>query len=151
MSGPKAPALTLNDAERRCLEEVVQDAGMPPQLVRRAQIILCAAAGANNRQIAQRLGLDLESVRMWRRRWLGQQNIPQVERSVLDRLRDAPRPGRPPRLTQDQIRQVVELARAAPGLDGTAQTQWGVRRLARAAQDQGIMISPRHVWSLLKK
>jgi len=38
--------------------------------VRRARIVLAAAEGSNNEQIAQRLGINRETARLWRSKWL---------------------------------------------------------------------------------
>jgi transposase len=39
-------------------------------LVRRARIVLAAAKGHNNEQIARMLAINRETVRLWRRVWL---------------------------------------------------------------------------------
>ena len=40
------------------------------RLARRARIVLAAAEGANNEQIAERLGINRETSRLWRGVWL---------------------------------------------------------------------------------
>ena len=45
----------------------------PPKLARRGRIILSAAAGLNNSQIAREVGLDVDTVRFYR--WLGLQAL----------------------------------------------------------------------------
>ena len=52
--------------------------------------------------IATRMATTINTVRYWRRRWLGVQMIPLAELSVEERLADAPRPGAPARITPDQ-------------------------------------------------
>jgi DNA-binding NarL/FixJ family response regulator len=61
----------LNDPERQGLETLVRRYSTPQQVAQRGRIILAAAAGFNNSQIARQLGLDVDTVRFWRNRWLG--------------------------------------------------------------------------------
>jgi hypothetical protein len=42
--------------------------------------------------------------------WTKWSRVPLTEMSVADRLTDAPRPGAVPRLTAEQVRQIVALA-----------------------------------------
>ena len=58
----------------------------PYYRVLRAKIILLAAEGLSNTEIAARLGLDRQMVSKWRKRFFEQR---------LDGLADEPRPGRP--------------------------------------------------------
>ena len=69
-------------------------------LARRGRIILSAAAGLNNSQIAREVGLDVDTVRFWRNRWLGLQAAILEDLSIEERLRDAPRPGAPARIAR---------------------------------------------------
>jgi len=153
MRGPKPPAVNLSDAERRGLEELVRRHTAPQHLAKRAQVVLWAADGANNAQIGRRVGLDVDSVRMWRGRWLDQATLPLADRSLTDRLRDAPRPGCPSRLTAEQVCQIVALACAAPQETGRPLSHWSGRELAEAVKERGIVdrISPRHIGRLLKR
>src|SRR4029077_21235944 len=64
---------------------------------------------------------------LWRRRWAGVCAIPIEEMSVVDRLSDAPRPGVQPRLTAEQVCQIVALACEQGMLDGAVavrQAEW---------------------------
>ena len=69
--GPKLPIVELNDSERQGLETLVRRHSTPQQVAQRGRIILAAADGFNNSQIALQLGLDVDTVRCWRNRWLG--------------------------------------------------------------------------------
>ena len=70
MSGPRPPKVSLTAGQRAILERLVRRATSPQRLVRRASIILAAAAGRNNDQIARQGGLAREMVQSWRNRWL---------------------------------------------------------------------------------
>ena len=93
MRGPKPPTIVLQDAERAGLDQLVRRHTTAQQLALRARIVLAAAAGANNSQIARQEGVNLDTVRLWRARWLGLQAVPLTDLTVEERLADAPRPG----------------------------------------------------------
>lgn len=161
MRGPKPPLVELNDEERQGLESLVRRHSTPQQVAQRGRIILAAAAGFNNSQIARQLGLDVDTVRVWRHRWLGLQaasaslDDPSAgpALSLEERLRDAPRPGAPARITPEQVCQIVALACTAPSESGRPISQWTSREVADEIIQQGIVeqISPRHAARLLKR
>jgi len=153
MRGPKPPALVLADEERRDLDGLVRRHGTPQQLALRGRIVLAAAAGLNNAQIARQEQVDVATVRLWRGRWRGLGPISLDDLSVADRLADAPRPGCPPRITADQQCQIVALACEAPSRSGRPISQWASREVADEIVQRGIVarLSPRHAARLLKK
>ncbi len=63
--------LTLSEEERQALEALVRRHSTSQQLVRRAQMIVAAADGKRNGQIARELGASVDTVRSWRMRWFG--------------------------------------------------------------------------------
>ncbi len=143
----------LSPEECRGLEILVHRHSTPQQVARRGRIILGAAAGLNNSQIARQVGLDVDTVRFWRNRWLGLQAASLEDLSLEERLRDAPRPGTPARITPEQVCQMVALACEAPSRSGRPISQWTSRELADEIVQQGIVerISPRHAARLLKR
>jgi putative transposase len=116
-------------------------------------VILAAAAGINNSQIARQEGVTVDTVRLWRTRWLGLQAVSLDELSVADRLTDAPRPGKPVRITDHQVCQMIALACEAPVQAGRPISQWTAREIAAEITQRRIVpqISPRHAARLLKK
>ena len=118
MRGPKPPEVSLSAEARQGLDALVRAHTTGQQLALRARIILAAAAGRNNCQIARDLGVDVETVRLWRGRWLGLQPVALADLSVADRLADAPRAGRAPQRTAEQQCRSVALAGAAPSPSG---------------------------------
>ncbi len=152
MRGPKPPAVALTAEERRGLEALARRHSVGQQVAVRGRIILAAAEGLNNQQIAGRLGLTVNTVRHWRRRWLGLRAIPLAELSVAERLADAPRRGAPARITADQVCRILALACEAPGESERPITQWTAREVAEEVVKRGIVerISPRHTALLLK-
>jgi putative transposase len=152
MRGPKPPAVTLSDPQRRDLEALLRRHSAPQQSVLRARIILAAADGLNNSQIARRLATSTATARTWRDRWLARGGGPGDTPSVEGRLADAPRPGRPPRITPEQVCRVVALACEAPANSGRPITHRSGREVADEIVRRGIVdrISPRHAGRLLK-
>ncbi len=116
----RAPELRLLRGERARLVALVRTPTSSPRLVQRAQIVLRASEGAENREIANELGTDPGTVAKWRRRFL-MQRVPGVER-------EAPRPGRPPTIPTETIRVIVRstLGRRPPN-----GRYWSARSLAR--------------------
>src|ERR1700731_1134530 len=153
MRGPKPPAIALTDEERRDLGTLIRRHTTAQQIALRARIIVAAADGQNNSQIARSLGLHVETVRLWRTRWLDLRAVSLEDLPLAERLTDAPRPGVPARITAEQHCQVVELACAAPEQTGRPITHWSSREIADEIMKRGIIehISPRHAARLLKR
>jgi putative transposase len=153
MRGPKPPTLELTDAEREELEHLVRRHATPQQLALRARIVLAAANGANNCQIARDLDVSLDMVRRWRERWLVLQPTALDDLPVVERLTDAPRPGKPTRITDEQVAQIVALACEPPAESQRPISQWTAREIADEITQRGIVpeISGRHAARLLKR
>jgi putative transposase len=153
MRGPKPPPIALTDAERHELERLVRRHATPQQLALRAQIVLAAADGANNCQIARQFGVSLDMVRRWRARWLACQAAAMEDLPVAERLTDAPRPGTPVRITAEQVANIVALACEPPADSARPISQWTGREIADEITTRGIVdqISGRHAARLLKR
>ncbi len=153
MRGPRPQAIELTDLERRGLETLARRHTTPQQTALRARIILAAADGRNNAQIARDLAVGVEVARLWRGRWRELQAVDLADLSVAQRLADAPRSGAPARLSAAQVCQIVALACAAPATTGRPISQWTAREIADEIIKRGIVatISPRHAGRLLKK
>lgn len=145
--------INLSDKEKEDLKKITSARKMGQHFVMRAQIILAADEGKNNRQIMHEIGISLNTVRLWRSRWKLWETTPLSELSALERLEDAPRAGAPARITADQRCQIEQLACQKPEKTGRPITHWTNRELADEIIKQGIVetISPRHVGRLLKR
>lgn len=117
-----APPIELTDEERRLLEETVRTRTALQRDVLRAWVILAAAEGKRNQEIAAALGCSLPTVGLWRTRFA---------RRRLEGLKDAPRSGRPRTYGPDKVSAIVAQTLTPP----EARTHWSRRRLARA---QGV-------------
>ena len=115
-----AVEIELSDEEERQLRAVLRTPSASQQQALRARIVLRAAEGATNTQIAAEAGVSLPTVGLWRRSF--------SERG-LDGLSDAPRSGRPRQIQDDEVQRVLAMT-LEPPRDGT--THWSVRRLAAA-------------------
>jgi transposase len=88
----------------------------------RARIVLAVAAGKNNAAIAGQVGVHVDTVRKWRRRFAA---------TRLAGLKDAPRSGRPPVFTAADRAEAVALACALPAESGLPLSRWSCPELAR--------------------
>ena len=153
MRGPKPTPIYLSDKERKCLEKLIKRHTTAQQIALRGRIVLAAAGGKPNVHIAKELGVTLDMVRLWRKRWLDLQPISLEDLSVEERVQDLPRPGAPTRITADQVSQIVALACEKPEESQRPITQWTSREIADEIMQRGIVeqISPRHAARLLKR
>jgi len=153
MSGPLPTTVELPAAARQTLDRLARAHTTAQQVALRARIILGAAAGLNNVQISQQLGIARETVRLWRDRWVGLQRVPSADLSVEERLTDAPRPGAPVRIGAEQACAIIALACEAPAQSDRPISQWTGREIADEIVRRGIVdtISPRHAARLLKR
>lgn len=164
MAVPRAQGIRVTARQRRVLEQVVRASTSPQALVMRARVVLAAAQGRSNRQIATDLGVSRNLVQAWRGRWAvagdallaaeleggaGDERALQVV--VRGVLADAPRSGAPPTFTPEQLCRIIALACTPPSDAGRPISHWTPRELADEAASQGIVarISARTVGRLL--
>ena len=67
----------------------------------------------------------------------------------MDSLRPRYRGGRPRRITTEQRQRIVSVAGARPDSQGVPLTRWSLPRLAVHLDGEGIVVSPRHLGTLL--
>jgi len=153
MRGPKPSAVNLTEQERQGLEQLLRRHSTPQQIALRGRIVLAAADGKNNAQIARELDIAVDTARQWRERWLTLQPISLDDLTVAERLEDLPRPGAPARITADQRCQIEAMACEDPADSKRPISQWTSREIADEVMKRGIVdsISPRHAARLLKR
>jgi transposase len=115
---PQTP-IQLSRDERDRLQSWVRSTTIPNGLALRAQIILLAAEGRNNSNIAVQCGVSRQTVVKWRSRFAKER---------IQGLRDVPRSGKPAVYTAKDRRRVL----LAIGRKPKNATHWSVRRLAEA-------------------
>ncbi len=110
--------MSLSDDERARLESWSRRRTTAQALALRSRIVLAAADGLSNSEIAEQLGISRPTVTKWRNRF-GQ--------SRLEGLLDEPRPGRPRTVTDEQVETIVITTLESKPRDAT---HWSTRSLA---------------------
>jgi len=113
--------VTLDPEQRKLAEQQARARSLPARVVERARIVLRAAAGQQDKQIAAELKITPEKAARWRNRFL--------EGGWAALQKDAPRPGRPPVITEAQVKQVVDKTTQEKP---EAVTHWSTRTMAAA-------------------
>ena len=111
-----APEIVLTSEERSELSRLVQSAGISARVVHRARIVLLAAGGMQNKDIAEELKVGRVQVSRWRERYL-QLRISGIER---DLPRGTPSPS-------VDVRTLVDMTTKIQPDDGS---QWSTRKMA---------------------
>src|SRR6266404_2523058 len=112
-----APAIDLNPVMKATLDHLARSASTPQALALRSRIVLAAAAGQANQQIATTLQVPEVTVGKWRRCFASH---------GLDGLQDAARSGRPPKHGQGILHKVQSRVCQQP----EHYSRWSVRTLA---------------------
>src|ERR1700687_768604 len=140
----RATSIVPNEKEQEGLHQITKGHRSEQQVVLRARIVLAAAQGHANVQIASELDINVDTVRLWRDRWAGLQGIDLETLSSAERFQDAPRPGAPARITAEQRWQIAAIAGEAPSKAERPISQWTGREIADELKARGIVeqISP---------
>jgi len=128
-----AAPVRLKPEQKTALQRIARQRSVPARLVERARIVLRAAEGLENKQIAAQMGIMPEKVARWRSRYL--------DGGIAALEKDAPRPGRTRTTTDVHVKQVVEMTLHQKPANAT---HWSTRTMATAA---GISeASVRRIW-----
>lgn len=114
--------LILSSEERSQLESISSSRSLPHGLVQRAKIVLLAAEGAGNTEIARRLRLSNPTVGIWRQRYL---------QHGLEGLHEELKPGRPRSISDERVAALIRKTLRTKPKDGT---HWSVRSIARVTR-----------------
>ena len=118
----RAQPVTLNTAQCKQLDRYARGRQVAVRLALRARIVLLAAHGLENKQIAAQLGVSRQLVARWRTRFL--------ESGIAGIAKDAPRPGRTPAVSKQKVQQIIhKTTREKP----SNATHWSRRTMAAAA------------------
>jgi len=112
-----AVAIVLSAEEREELEKLAQGRKVAVRVAERARIVLLAADGKQNQEVAKTCGVTRRTVGVWRRRF--------AEKRVTGILKDAPRAGRRRSVDAEEI--VRKTTQETPA----AGTHWSTRSLAK--------------------
>jgi putative transposase len=153
LAGRKATVVNLTEQERQMLEQLVRRHTVGQQIALRAWVVLAAAEGKTSSQIRDEYHVTINTVRLWRDRWVKLQRISYDDLSAEERLEDTARTGAPSRITAEQRCKIEALACQKPEEHQRPITNWTAREIAAEIIHQGIVeqISPRHAARLLKR
>src|SRR6184192_2723935 len=128
-----ADPIILTPQEQSTLAAWTRARSYPLRLVQRARIIQMAANGVFNQDIARAVGVSRPTVQLWRQRFLALR-LPGLEK-------DAPRPGRIPRISHRKVQAVIHATLHTTPPDAT---HWSARSMAQA---QGLSKDTIHrIW-----
>ena len=113
-----APVVVLSEEQEAELTQLVRSGCTSVRLAQRARIVLLAAQGRQNKEIAEQLGIGRVQVGRWRERYL-ESGLPGIER-------DLPR-GAPP--VKVDVAKLVELTTQSTP---EAATHWSTRKMGAA-------------------
>lgn len=143
----------LTTAQQEILEKLISATTTPHAIVKRAQIILHAAKNDSTYSAVKHVKVTWMTAQKWLERW--NEYLPQfaninegdknaLRNAIIECLRDAPRSGRPPTFTAEEIIKITSLACTTPESHGIPLSHWSSRTLALYAVKMGIVprISP---------
>lgn len=118
--------IELSDEDREYLESLTRTRTIQAQVVDRAKALLCKADGMSNGAIAEKLDVNINSVKLW---------LNKFKEGGIDRaLFDDQRSGRPVEITDDAVTWIIDLACQRPADLGYAQELWTLPNLHRHIQ-----------------
>ncbi len=132
----------LTEEEARVIHRLAHARTAPAQTVERAQIVWRAHQGAHVPAIARALGRSEATIRLWLTRF--------THHGVAG-LTDAPRIGRPPTYTPEEIGTVIATSLTPPDDLGLPFASWTLDRLAAYLHEAcGIAIQRSRIGELLQ-
>ena len=117
-----ARPVVLSPDQQALLETRARARSAPARSVERARIVLMAAAGLQDQEIAATLKITPEKAARWRNRFL--------DGGMAALEKDAPRPGRTPTITAEKVQEVIRRTTREKPANAT---HWSTRTMARAA------------------
>jgi transposase len=116
-----APPIELTSEETSALSAWAKGRKTPVRLAERARILLLAAEGNQDLDIAATLNITPKKVSRWRKRFLA--------KGLVGLEKDAPRPGRTPAIGSEAVAEVVRLTTQEKPANAT---HWSTRSMAAA-------------------
>jgi transposase len=115
-----AEPIVLEEEIRRSLERQARGRSIAARVVIRSRIVLLAADGLQNNQIAAQMGIAPRTVALWRGRF--------IELGFNGLLKDAARPGRKPSIFASVVSRVIEKTTQSRPVNAT---HWSRSTMAR--------------------
>ena len=152
----QAAVIVLSQDETDLLTTIDRSRSISVALQERARIVLAAANGNTNQQIAQQHNIEEHRVARWRNRWKQQHDQwktldtklrpPMSEKLIHQWLADKARRGRNAQITPEQKALILAVACEPPSKSGYPNTHWTDRLLAKEVIRRGIVETISHVW-----
>jgi transposase len=128
-----AHPIVLTPEQKGALEQCARARSLTVRLVERARIVLLAAAGKQDKDIATELEITAHKAARWRKRFL--------DAGIAGLEKDAPRPGRRPSISAAKVRRVIyKTTQEKP----THATHWSTRSMAAAVSLSEASV--RRIW-----
>lgn len=158
-----APKITLTGKQKSIITTMATSRSLSKSLTLRAQIIIHASEGMQNKEISSKVSLNRITVGIWRRKWSEAQNILlkmeekeennyKYKQKIIEIFTDYPRPGAPATFTAEQICQILSVACEKPEDSGIPLSHWSLSSLRVELIKRGIVetISKAHLGNFLK-
>jgi transposase len=129
----RASQIALSEEERSVLRRWSRGRSTPARLVLRARIVLAAAEGRMNQDIAEELGTSKKTVSLWRRRFAASR--------VAGIEKDAPRPGRTPSIPARTVQRILDKTTR----DGLSHEWWAL------GKERTIHCEENHSWPSVER
>lgn len=113
--------IELDAEQREYLESLTRTRTIQAQVVDRAKALLCKADGMSNGAIADKLDVNINSVKLWLRKF----KEGGIERALFDDQRS----GRPVEITDDAVAWIIDIACQRPADLGYSQELWTIANL----------------------
>jgi transposase len=114
-----APPVTLDRSQRETLQQWARSRSLPARQIERARVVLLAAEGKTDLEIAASLNISNQKAARWRKRFL--------RLDLAGLVKDAPRPGRKPAIS---AKRKAELIRRTTQSKPANATHWSTRTMA---------------------
>jgi transposase len=127
------PAIVLTEDQERTLQQWSRGRSLPARQVERARVVLLAAAGKQDLEIAAEIGVSNQKAARWRKRFL--------KAGLAGLEKDAPRPGRTPSIPKTTVDRVIKLTTLDQPHNAT---HWSTRTMAAAVAISAASV--RRIW-----
>jgi transposase len=128
-----APPVIIAPSQREILQQWARSRSLPARQVERAKVVLLAADGKTDLEIAASLGISNQKAARWRKRFL-RLNLAGLEK-------DAPRPGRKPAIPAKVKEEVIRRTTQSKPVNAT---HWSTRTMAAEMEISEATV--RRIW-----
>lgn len=125
-----AKTINLSDEDQKYLQSLVRQRTIQAQIVDRAKILLYKAQGDSNQAIADRLDVNINTVKLCLNKY--------KSGGIQEALFDAQRKGRPVEITDDAVSWIINIACQRPADLGYSQELWTLKNLHSHIQSYAV-------------